>query len=276
MKKHFTENILLGLIVLFIFLVYWHTFYWLVSKWLTDPEYSYGFLIPVISGYIVWNKKEELARIPLDSSRWGLLVIALGLLTEAASVRAGVSFTSAYSFIAVLLGLALYLGGNRMLKELSFPILFLFFMVPFFQFIIDPINYKLRLISSYLSVETIHMLNIPVYREGNIISIARGTLEVAAPCSGIRSMVAFLMLGTIAAYFAVGSMPKKITLLLITTPLTVLGNTVRIVSAVLLLHFQGIAISNTHWETALGLVVFMLVILGLLMTGRVLNVKYEV
>lgn len=272
LKKRFsTNNILLGSIVVSIFILYWHTFSWLVSKWINDPDYSHGFLIPFISGYIIWGKREKLKELPLNSSKWGLFLIVLGLLAEIGSVRAGVSFVSAYSFILVLLGLALYWGGKEMFQELLFPILFLFFMVPFFQFLIDPLSNKLRLLCSYFSVETTEALGIPVFREGVMITLARGKLEVAAPCSGIRSLITFMMLGTIFSYFVTGSLFKKFILFLTTIPLVILGNTFRILASILLLHFHGIIISNTNWETALGIVVFMLVASGLLAVGRLLK-----
>lgn len=271
MSNSFAKKVLLGSTAILFFLLYWHTFSWLANKWAQDPDYSHGFLIPLISGYVIWSKKEKLKQIKVRPSNWGLIVLILGLLLEVISVRANVSFSSAYSSIIVLLGITLYWGGKETLNELLFPILFLLFMVPFFQFLIDPISYKLKLFSTYLSTETVRMAGIPIYREGVIISLPRGALEVADPCSGIRSLMSFLMVGTLFAYFACGSVLKKVALVVITIPLIIFGNSFRVMLAVLLLHFWGIIISNTHWETAIGVIVFMVVVSGLFLTGRLLK-----
>ncbi|RMF98058.1 MAG: hypothetical protein D6734_00805, partial [Candidatus Schekmanbacteria bacterium] len=88
-----TENekvnkVLLLLVLLSFAALYWKVFYWLGTRWYIDPDYSHGPLIPLISGYLVWTKKEELKRIPVAVDNLGLYLLVISILLHIFSVRA--------------------------------------------------------------------------------------------------------------------------------------------------------------------------------------------
>src|SRR3972149_6327136 len=164
MSKNINKIILLAITIISLILLYYKNFIWLGSKWLNDPNYSHGPLIP---------------------------------------------------FILIIYGIILTYYGKDIAKELLFPIAYLFFMVPFLGiFFLNRISNMLKLFSAYLSAKIIYLLGIPVFREGVILNFSTGSIEVADPCSGIRSILSLLALGIIFAYFTESSAFKKIVLVI--------------------------------------------------------------
>ncbi|MBI5789099.1 MAG: exosortase/archaeosortase family protein [Candidatus Schekmanbacteria bacterium] len=269
--KNTYKNILYITIAGLIILIYRPILVWLIASWRENPDYSHGFAVPLICGWIIWKKKGKLKQFPQSSSSLGLFIILGALLILLAGRRMGVNFITAYSLIGLLIGISLYQWGIDATKEVLFPLLFLLFMIPVSQFLIDPVSYRLKLLSSYLSAQIVQSLGIPVYREGVILTTGRGALEVADPCSGIRSLFTFLMMGTVFAYLAQGTGFKKMLLFSFTIPLVILGNSIRIITAILLLNYWGISVSNTNWETAISLIIVAMTAVGLLFIGRLMK-----
>jgi len=107
----------------------------LVRDWIRDPNYQHGFLMPVISGYLVWNVRRDLARATRAPSLLGLL----GLLIAGALLALGTAgaevFTQRVSFVAALASLVLFLYGWRHLRLTIFPIAFLLLAIPLSPFL---------------------------------------------------------------------------------------------------------------------------------------------
>ncbi len=268
------NKIVLFLVICAFAALYWKVFYWLGIRWYIDPDYSHGPLIPLISGYLIWIKRDEIKKIPFTKDIRGIYVLIFSVLLHIFSVRAEVYFTSAYAMILSLAGIVLYFFGKKVFRELSFPIVYLIFMVPFFQFVINPVSNKLKLFSAYLSANVIQILGTSVYREGVMLHFSNGSLEVANPCSGIRSIISLLALGTIFAYFSKMSTIKKIILVSSTVPLAVIGNLMRIVSSGILSE-RGMDVTTGFTHTAFGMVVFIVALIGLMAVRKVLMWKRE-
>lgn len=268
-KTEEKNNVFLFVVILSFIVLYWKVFYWLGTRWYIDPDYSHGPLIPLISGYLVWIKKDIIKKIPLLSDKSGFYILIMSVMLHVISVRAEVYFTSAYAMLFSIVGIVLYFFGRKVFKEVAFPIGYLVFMVPFFQFVINPVSNKLKLFSAYLAANVIQLMGTAVYREGVILHLSSGSLEVANPCSGIRSIISLLALGTIFAYFSKFSLIKKCLLVLSTIPLAVLGNLFRIVLSGLLAD-RGLNVTEGVIHTAFGMVVFVIALAGLIGIRKVL------
>ena len=110
-------------------------------------------------------------------------------------------FVSRVSIIFLIAGTVLFAAGFDALRVLAFPIAFLFLMVPPPAIIFNQIAFPLQLLASRFGEATLQALSIPVLREGNVITLANTTLEVAEACSGIRSLISLLTLGIVYGYF---------------------------------------------------------------------------
>ena len=102
----------------------------LVRQWNNDPDMGHAFFVPVIAGYIVWQRREELAAIKPEPNWWGLLVVAWGGLQLLVATLGAELFTARMSFVITLIGIVWTLGGTCILKKLAFPLFLLFFMMP--------------------------------------------------------------------------------------------------------------------------------------------------
>ena len=260
--------ILIGLTIL----AYIPTFIWMVDRWVAkDTYYSHGFLIPFISIFIAWLKKEKLSKLKIKPSNSGWLFFIAGITIHAISALLRIYFSSGFSLILVLIGLVLLFFGKEFLKQLMFPILFLGFMMPLPLVAIANISFKLKMFAAYLSTIIINKLGVPAIREGSIIKTMHSYLVVEDPCSGIRSLIALIALGALMAYFSNISRAKKTILFLSSIPIAVSTNIIRIVALSLASEMYGAKLATGVFHTVMGVLVFVFAFLGLMLVGKILE-----
>ncbi len=129
-------------------LVFWQVFVRLVDAWIVDGNYSHGFLIIPIALYFVWERREKLAAAPMQSSWFGLVVLAGGIAMLLAGLWGSELFLSRIALLPVLAGIVLFLFGWAHLRILAFPIAFLFLMIPIPAIIFNQIAFPLQLLAS--------------------------------------------------------------------------------------------------------------------------------
>lgn len=243
----------------------------MVTDWSIDPNYSHGFLVPLISGYFIWIKKEVLAELTPQRSVLGLLVALGGLAMFLVGSVAGESFTIRVSMLVVLSGALLFALGWPIFRELAFPLAFLLFMVPLPYILYDSVAFPLRMMITKYSVEIMKFLGVAVLREGNIIHLTNTTLEVADACSGIRSIISLLALSTAMAYLFFKPMWKRIVLVALAIPMAVFANGVRVVGTGVLASHFGPEVAQGFFHEFAGLAVFALAMAMLVAAAAVLS-----
>jgi exosortase len=155
-----------------------------------------------------------------------------------------------------------------MTHALAFPILYLFFMVPFWIGAIQKIAILLKMMSSILAFNVMRALGYQVLQDGVTLHFTNGSLEVADPCSGIRSLMALLSLGTVIAYYSKTNFAKKIAIILLAIPLSLFGNTIRVVIFAFVLETKGYVIGEGPLHSTLGMAVFILSIIVIFFISR--------
>jgi len=220
----------LALAVAFAAMVLWHypALEFMVATWQTVEEYSYGWFVPIISAYLMWQRSEQLRRMELVGSWWGLPVLALALLLGAVGHLSAIRVFSQYGFVVGLFGIALAAVGWRGTRILAVPLAMLLLMIPLPQFLLREVSHGLQLISSQLGVSLIRLFGISVFLEGNVIDLGSYKLQVVEACNGLRYLFPLLVLGCLAAYFFRAAWWKRAWLVLSTVPLTILINSLRI------------------------------------------------
>ena len=219
--------------VLFI-LLYLPVFPWLLKEWSAMPDYSHGFLIPLVSIYFLWKKREELKKTPISPSAIGFLYVCAGLILYMLARMGFQFFLQAFSMLIVLFGLVYAQAGLALAKKTAFSIAYLIFMIPLPQLVYTTITFHLGLLSTKAAFFFVRLFGIGATREGNIINLPTCQLVVAAPCSGIRGLIIYL-----AASFAIGyifqrSILKRVVLVLIAVILAFVMNTVRLLATALI------------------------------------------
>jgi len=236
--------------------LYAHVFAKLAHDWATDGNYSHGFLIAPLTAYFVWQRLPDLQRLPLQPSRLGALVVIASLMCLVAGTLGAELFLTRISIVGVLAGAVLFLGGWAHLRVVAFPLLFLLLMIPLPAIIFNQIVLPLQLIASQLGATVLYAAGIPVLREGNVIVLARTSLEVAEACSGIRSLVSLLTLGIVLGYFTDQRAWVRTSLSLATVPITILTNGLRVAGMGLVAHYYGTAAAEGFMHAFSGWLVF--------------------
>jgi exosortase D (VPLPA-CTERM-specific) len=220
-----------------------------VARWVRQDEYSHGFLIPLISAWLVWSRRDVLAA-NIGRPVWlGPTLVALSILMQIVGELSALFILSQVGFVVALLGIVLSFGGYSLLRITFAPILFLLFAIPLPYFIESVLTWRLQLISSGLGVAVIRLFQIPVYLEGNIIDLGYYKLQVVEACSGLRYLYPLLSLGFLAAYFFHAPFWQRAIVFLSAVPITILMNSLRI-------GLVGVLVNHWGTQAAEGLLHF--------------------
>ena len=199
-----------------------------VVRWIRQDEYSHGFLIPLISAWLLWSRRDVLTASIGQPTWMGPALVALSIFMHIVGELSALFILSQVGFVVALVGIVLSAGGYSLLKVTLTPILFLLFAIPLPYFIESVLTWRLQLISSELGVAVIRLFQIPVYLEGNVIDLGYYKLQVVEACSGLRYLYPLLSLGFLAAYFFHAPFWQRAVVFLSAIPITILMNSLRI------------------------------------------------
>src|SRR6185295_17060312 len=243
--------------------LYAHVFWKLAHDWANDGNYSHGFLILPLAGYFAWERRRWLRMQPLRPSNAGLAVIAASLTVMIAGTLGAELFLARISMVGVLAGSVLFVGGWRYLRTLAFPLAFLLLMIPIPAIVFNQIAFPLQLLASQFGTVLLGAAGIPVLREGNVIVLARTSLEVAEACSGIRSLISLLTLGIVLGYFTDHRLWARVTIALMTIPIAIVTNGLRVAGTGIAARYYGAAAAEGFFHSFSGWLLF-IAALGLL------------
>lgn len=244
--------------------VYWHGLVELVVKWEEREEYSYGYLIPFITAFLIWQRKDILEKIEFTGSWVGVLLAIVGLVLFVIGELTTLFLVIHYSFLFVVLGAALSFMGWKAFKVILVPLLFLAFMIPLPSFFLQEISQVLQLLSSQIGVWVIRLFDISVYLEGNVIDLGVYKLQVVEACSGLRYLFPLMALSFMMAYFYQDKFWKRAIIFLSSIPITVIMNSFRIGMIGVMVEYWGIEMAEGFLHDFEGWVVFMACMIVLL------------
>ena len=244
----------------------------LIKAWHSSEEYSHGFFIVPLSIFIIWQKKDSLRKVPYHPSWFGLLIVGFFLFVYIIASYAGILTLAPVAMIFVLFGLIIFMYGFPMLRELFFPLFFLFFMVPIPSQIFSALTIPLQLFVSKVSISITHLIGVPVFREGNVIHLPDRTLQVVQACSGLRSMISLLTLSAIFGYFTIKSNILRGILFVSGVPVAVIINIVRVLLMILAFHYFGFDLTQGKIHTIFGVLIFLLALILLALIKGVLTI----
>jgi len=268
---HFSGTSIAALLLL-TFLFYQQTVLYLIGLWnqLEIGEYAHGYLVLAISGYLIFNNRQRLAKLtPSVEYRALLGVIAASMLWLIAAL-VDVQMLQTVSLLFLILALVWTVLGNQIIRELAFPILFIAFAIPIW-FPLSPILQNLAADGVF---SAIRILNIPAFRQDNMIILPAGTLSVEEACSGLRYLLAALTLGTLYAYMNYLSLRARLIVVLIAAGSAVLANILRVFIVVYLAYTTDMQHSLVHdhlylgWYLFAGLVTILLFLDAYLQKGQ--------
>lgn len=229
----------------------------LVWQWYNDADYSHGFLVPILSAYLIWARRDKLRQIPRAPSAWGMVIVLFSLaVLFLGSLGAELSLAR-LSFIGCICGLVVYFAGSKMLRAMAFPIAFLLFAVPMPVLIYNEIVFPLQFIASKFATRTLEILNLfPIMREGNVLILPGIRLEVVEACSGIRSLMSLLALAAGYGYVVERSVPVRWFMVAAMVPLAIVSNGMRIMITAIMAHYIGPQAAEGFMHEFSGWVIF--------------------
>lgn len=201
----------------------------LVGQWLANDIYSYAFLVPVISGYMIYAQYDRLEVLALKESLgpgWIVLGGGLGLLIV--GWVGHLLLIQEISLLVTIAGLVLIFLGMDALRVLWVPIAYLLFMMPVWGFLTDPLQMPSRLFSASVAAAMLKLTGLTIYQHGIYLELPKITLEVARECSGVNYLFAVAAIGVPLSLFYLHGWIHRVILLCSALAIAMLANGLRI------------------------------------------------
>ncbi len=227
----------------------------LAGRWLNDPDASYGMLVPLVSGYLVWRVWPVLRRTPTKPDARAFPLVAGALLLAALGVSAALPSVARLSMPLLLLAGVWYLAGARWLRLLAFPLGFLVFMLPLpaqLQALLTP---GLQQMAVWLGERLLRLAGHAASSRGNTIWLDGQPLNVAEACSGLRYIFPLLGVGVLYAGLFETVAWKRVVNVLAAAPIAILMNGARIAGAGMMMARFGEQAVTGVYHAAEGYIV---------------------
>ena len=241
----------------------------------TDPleDMSHGWLVPIFSLYVLWTLRKEIREDVGAPSLWGFLA-CLPCIGAALVGSRGIQVRlEQVGFIGLCLALPWAFFGLRVAKRCLFPALFLLFTVPMSSYL-DAITIHLRLFASGTAFVLLRGFGVDVVQQGTAI-VSQGahpfSVDVAEPCSGLRSIVALTALTAAYAWYTQPTWRRRAALFACAVPLAVLGNVMRVLSICLVAACANADFALGFYHDYSGYVVFIVAIACMVACGEVIT-----
>lgn len=252
-------------LVLLLVIAYADTFASMVYTWWRSETFAHGFIILPISLYLVWRRRSLLLNlVPRVMPVSLILLLILSLLWLTARL-AEVLLIQQLAVVTMLPVLVLLIFGWDVFRALLFPLLYLYFMVPFGEFLIP----RLQDITAYIAVRALQLSGIPVFWEGWYFAIPTGSFEVAEACSGIRYLIASLSLGTLYSYLIYTKTWKRIVFIILSVIVPLVANGLRAYVIVIIAHLSDFRLATGIDHIVYGWLFFGIVITLLFWIGSI-------
>ena len=262
----------------------------MLQRFWTDPstaDWHHGMIVPLISVGLILHRAKELEKVVIQPSGWGVLGVVAALALFWVGYKIDIAIVGFLSLQIMIGGLILWLFGWEMMKAVAFPYAFLMFAYPFY-FLDTIVAFPLRGLMCQMSQFFLNLVGVDTLRVGTALvsapdyakGLAQGqrfALDVATPCSGIRSLFALMMVSALYAHLTLQKGWQKWVLFLLSPALAVLGNFARMVMLTLgtILLGSAVAIGTeehpTTFHMAAGFFVFVVALGGMVGVSRILQ-----
>jgi len=250
-------------------------FTWMIARWgdkqSFGADYSHGYLIPFVSLAVIWYKREEFFAAPKQVCQLGLFIVIAALSMHWLGAKMQQTRISLMSLILLIWAIPYYFFGWKVARLLIFPCAYLIFCVPL-NFL-DGLSGPLQRVATSMSHSILNGLGIECQKVGTQLMSPYFQLNVEAPCSGLRSLLAMTALTAVYAYFTQPTFTKKWLLFLASIPIAVAGNIGRIISIALVSITSGQQFGTGLHHDWSGYVLFTVAISLMVGLANLMNVN---
>jgi exosortase len=231
--------------------LYWPIFNsWYVEWMKKESYYSHAVLVPFISAFIVWLKREDILNAPIRPSALGYLMILPGLAVFTVMSWAGGYSLQGLVFPMILGGFVLVFFGRHMARLLRFPVGYLFFMAVLPGDVLTKLSFRIQMISTVGATWMLNVVGLDATREGARINLPNIEVMVGAPCSGFRMLISLFAFAVLLAYLKEGPMWGRASMVIVTLPLSVILNAFRVFMIAMVGEYFGSDAMRTFHDSS--------------------------
>ena len=237
----------------------------------SDPNFQHGIFVPIFALFVLWQDRKRLQAIPSDPSWTGLPLVYLSLFLLIVGVLGADIFLPRVSLLLLLAALMILFQGWKFFRAVLFPWAFLILMIPIPALLINRVTFPLQLLASKLAFGLLELVNVPVLREGNLLTLAAMQLDVAEACSGIRSLLTLVTLAIIYGYLMEPRKWVRVVLAVAAVPIAVVANSFRVFGTGLLVQYGHAEQAEGFYHALSGMVIFAVALIMLFVVHRVIS-----
>ncbi|WP_374603178.1 exosortase A [Niveibacterium sp.] len=243
--------------------VFWPTAREMASIWWRSETFAHGLVVVPISLWLLWGMRDQLLRQSLRPAPIALIPLAVAGFAWLAGESASVAAVTHFALVAMVCAALWCVWGNALARTAVFPLAFLFFGVPFGEFLIPTLMNH----TADFTVAALRLTGVPVFREGNSFVIPSGAWSVVEACSGIRYLIASVMVGVLFAWLNYRTLRRRLLFVLAATLVPLVANWLRAYLIVMLGHLSGNKIATGVDHLIYGWLFFGVVIVALFWVG---------
>jgi len=264
-----------GVLLLLILTAFYNTARDLVMAWWDKPEYNHCLLILPIIAYLLYERREMFSRLSIKPSWLGIIPVLGGGLLWLLGDLTDTNVVRQLGFVVIIQGSILMVFGLRAVHAMLFPILYMYFLIPFGDFLIP----ALQDFTTDFAVFFLHLINIPVYVDGVFLSIPAGNFHVAEACAGLRFLVATVALGLLMANVSYKTYGRRAVVVILSFVIPVIANGFRATGIILIAHYSDMKYAVGTDHITFGWIFFAFVLLifisiAMTFTNRSLHDSY--
>jgi EpsI family protein len=217
----------------------WPAMAGMVHMWSNSPMYSYGWLVPAISAFVLWSRREQLRGLSAQPAVGpGLAVLGLWAVLLVAGRLGGILLLEQIALVVAIVGLVLLFAGLAALRASWAAIAYLMLGVPIWDGFTEPLHLRFQLMSAGIGVSMLQALGIPAYGRGTFIDLPTLTIEVARACSGVNYLIAVLALGLPLAYLYLETWWRRVVLIVAALVIAASANSLRVAMIGALVYYD--------------------------------------
>ena len=231
--------------------------------WWNSSTFNHCLLIVPVLGWLVHQRKEQLAALTPQSWAPGLMYVAAGAFGWLLGDAAALAVARQLGLIMMLQGAVVLMFGPNIARGLLFPLFYMFFLLPIGEEVVP----VLQTVTAQMCMTLLGWVGIPARLDGIFITTPTGYFRVAEACSGVKFLIAMMAYGVLVADLCFNSWPRRFAFLVVCVVVPILANGVRAFSTIYIAHVQGIAFAASLDHVIYGWVFFGIVIALVMAAG---------
>jgi len=246
---------------------------WAWLRFLPKYNQEHSKLVPLFVLFLIWYHRDAIRQAPKEGSNLGLIFLAVGILCYLIGARALQARVAIFGLPFLLFGIVLFLWGRQVARILLFPIALLVFMIPLGA--IEQMTFRLQFLIINIVSALSHLFGIGLYTMGTSVHPVSGDwgFEISEGCSGIRSLIAMVMITAVYVHLTQKQYWKKVMILCFSIFFAIIGNAGRIFTILLLAHFGFPKFAGgMYHDWSSQLLFFPIALLSMLGFAKLLNI----